>query len=257
MFRDLPRLLARDLPEGPIRESQKELRRLAERPHRVPIRWAIGLSRLPESVFRGLCIALVAALGLWYLWLNQQILNLAPGFAPVNLIFGNLLIAAVAARFLYAMATEQSRLVSTRSVTPWPISDRVLAFGGAAYSVTAAFAVISAVLISQGWLAVQGARSTDTNLVFQAFATFLWNLGDIIPLLELTETLHWEPALTFPTVGGGTLVLLYKLALILPAAQVLALAAGLWTGAHATTGASREQEGEGVTSANVEPRPRD
>ena len=45
---------------------------------------------------------------------------------------------------------------------------------------------------------------------------YVWQFCKSVPLLDITETLRWEVPFVYPDAGTGTLVLLYKLAVIIP-----------------------------------------
>ena len=235
-LRDGPHLLARELPEGPIRKSQQAIGGLSE-----DRRWWVQrlgrVARMPDSLYRGLAFASAAALGWGALRWAEQLLGWDPplrlGWLPeIGSVGGLVLLAAIAGRFVYYLALEQSRNVATKSAPPWPTADRVLMFGVAAYLATYAFASITALLVSRAGLPAEGVGSSDPDLLHQAFGAHLWQLADVVPLIKVTETLNWDPSLRLETFWGGAVLLLYKLALIVPAAHLLALAlSGFWSGA--------------------------
>ena len=43
-----------------------------------------------------------------------------------------------------------------------------------------------------------------------------WQFCKSVPLLDITQTLRWKVPFIYPDAGTGSLVLLYKLAVILP-----------------------------------------
>lgn len=45
---------------------------------------------------------------------------------------------------------------------------------------------------------------------------YVWQFCKSVPLLDITETLRWDVPFVYPDAGTGTLVLLYKLAVIIP-----------------------------------------
>ena len=104
---------------------------------------------------------------------------------------------------LYQLAINRTRKVLSAGAARWPLPDRAFACGLAIFVPTLAFAAVTSML--------------------------LWYLADAVPVLKVPETVNWAPALRFPTWEGGSLALLYKLVLILPAAHLLTYAlARLW-----------------------------
>jgi len=45
---------------------------------------------------------------------------------------------------------------------------------------------------------------------------YVWQFCKSVPLLDITQTLRWNVPFVYPDAGTGTLVLLYKLAVIIP-----------------------------------------
>jgi hypothetical protein len=125
---------------------------------------------------------------------------------------------------LFSMALRRKRAAVLRRFGRWSYGD-VIWWSALVIAIPAVtFGVISASLVHWGWLGVDGVAPSDPNLPYKAFETYVWNLADAIPLLKVPETLNWEPSLRFPTFWGGALVLAYKVLVILPFAQLLAIA---------------------------------
>jgi hypothetical protein len=134
------------------------------------------------------------------------------------------LLALVAVLLTYAIALRRTRHTILGPVRRWGAAD-LWYFGWLLILLpTLAFAAASALSIRAHLLPIDGVSPTDRHLAYATFETYLWNLAGAIPLLDIPATLHWKPQLTFPTIAGGATVLFYKLLLIVPLAQLLAIA---------------------------------
>jgi hypothetical protein len=60
------------------------------------------------------------------------------------------------------------------------------------------------------------AAGDDLPSFEQIAQLYVWQFCKSVPLLDITETLRWKVPFVYPDAGTGTLVLLYKLAVIIP-----------------------------------------
>lgn len=82
----------------------------------------------------------------------------------------------------------------------------------------AAFGSLTTVLAQRGRLATGGEGAPS---LLEMEALYLWNLLDSIPVLGVTEALHWDPPVVMLDASGGALVLTFKVLLLVPLVRVL------------------------------------
>ena len=91
---------------------------------------------------------------------------------------------------------------------------------------TVFFASITALLLDHGKIAVAEGQLPEHRLSFSSFAYYLWNLADAIPVLEVPKTLNWTLDYSLGGWLAGSLLLLYKLVLIVPFVRLLTVLFG-------------------------------
>lgn len=93
----------------------------------------------------------------------------------------------------------------------WTLGGIVAVF----FALTGYFSLGSAVLVDHGTIELtsrtEAAPDLDAIMKF-----FIWSFCEDIPLLDITDTLRWRPPLEYEDPGFGWLVLIYKLAVIVP-----------------------------------------
>jgi hypothetical protein len=88
------------------------------------------------------------------------------------------------------------------------------------------FVSLTALLLRhKALLHVVGAPRSDGGLVYLTAESYAWNLTNAVPVLNLTETFDWHSAIQFTNEWGRILVLVFKLALIVP---LFGLASKVW-----------------------------
>src|SRR5919204_2473795 len=135
-----------------------------------------------------------------------------------------LLMTAAAVCLLFLFALRWTRGAVLRRFARWSFQDIVFASVFVIAIPAVFFAVVSALLVHSGHLGVKGIGTNDSALPWRTFERYEWSLADSIPLLKIPDTLHWNPKLRFPTMAGGSLVLLFKLLLVLPLAELIGTA---------------------------------
>lgn len=87
------------------------------------------------------------------------------------------------------------------------------------------FSSVTFVLTEQGFL--QWKDQADHGVTAGALSDFfLWHFLEAIPLLNINETLKWPPPLSYESAAVGWILLLFKIAVIVP---VIAAFAWYWT----------------------------
>lgn len=73
---------------------------------------------------------------------------------------------------------------------------------------------------------VVSAPADEDDFVWRALGFYAWNLLAAAPILEIPQTLNWKPPTTLTDHLGGSLLLIYKLLVIIP---LISLVVGLVT----------------------------
>jgi hypothetical protein len=126
---------------------------------------------------------------------------------------------------LYGLVLSRNRTDVMQQLAHWSLRDRAYWMALMVIVPTVGFAIVSAFGVRHHLFGLAGADRGTDDLSFAAFDTYLWNLAHAVPFLDIPETLKWKPSLDFREwYGGNLLVLLYKVALIVPLLQLLSLA---------------------------------
>jgi hypothetical protein len=157
------------------------------------------------------------------LFVTSEVLQQRSGGEELVLAIILGLLALMAAIGLYVLALRPTRGRVLKYVAKWSVADQLFWGLGLLVVPTVAFAVVSAILLHHGALGVDG-TTTDDALPWRTLETFVWNLADAVPVIKIPDTLNWDPKLSFTTMSGGALVLAYKLLLVVPFAQLAAIA---------------------------------
>lgn len=151
---------------------------------------------------------------------------LSGGSTVVQVLFVAVLVvlAAVACVLTYLLALRPTRDRMLSVVRRWSRED--LAWWGEMVVVVpmVAFAAVTAWLVRRKLIGFEGVEASEWGLSFKTLEVFAWSLADAVPILNAPETLMWTPQLKLTTMTGGALVLAYKLVLILPLVQLVAIA---------------------------------
>lgn len=87
------------------------------------------------------------------------------------------------------------------------------------------FAVATYVLVSNGFKTGIAAANSGEKLFSDLLNFYTWHFLDAIPLLRVNQTLGWDPPLTYKAGTAGLILLLFKIAVIVP---VIAAFTGYW-----------------------------
>lgn len=81
------------------------------------------------------------------------------------------------------------------------------------------FAALNQFLYDRGLLELTGNGISGDTIADAAFEFYFWHLFDAIPVLDITQTLRWEPRYTYADSLSGPLLLTFKAFVILPLIQ--------------------------------------
>jgi uncharacterized protein Usg len=80
---------------------------------------------------------------------------------------------------------------------------------------TSVFASITLIAADKDLISLT-ARGVDQPSFEKIAQLYIWQFCKSVPLLDINETLRWKPPFIYTGTGTGTLVLLYKIAVIIP-----------------------------------------
>lgn len=88
---------------------------------------------------------------------------------------------------------------------------------------TAGFASLSALLVVHGVMPTTGKPLPAADPASATFGYYAWHLLDAVPVLDIPNTLRWAEPYQFADRWSSSLLLAYKLLVILPFLQIAAL----------------------------------
>jgi hypothetical protein len=186
-----------------------------------------GVGRAIDTVFAGyLSFALSLLLALMRVvvfgWISRLILERLPPVFQIGAFTVWGLILAVA---LWLISTETRRsALFERLGAIGPLAPLAYAFN-LLWTAVMFFSSVTFLLAQQGLLAFDpGPRGPITAGRVADF--YPWHFLEAIPVLEVNQTLRWTEPLTYGRTSVGWLLLLFKLAVIVP---VIAAFLGYWT----------------------------
>jgi hypothetical protein len=128
---------------------------------------------------------------------------------------------------LYLLVFGRNRPEVMRQLAGWSLSNKAYWIAMIVIVPTVGFATVTAFGVHHHIFGLTGTHSETRGLSFAAFETYLWHLSHAVPLLDIPQTLKWKARLDFREwYGGNLLILLYKVALIVPLLQLLSLLIG-------------------------------
>lgn len=125
---------------------------------------------------------------------------------------------------LYLLVFGRNRANVTQQLAGWSLTNKAYWIAMVVIVPTVGFATVTAFAVDHHIFGLTGSHPKTRGLSFAAFNTYLWHLAHAVPLLDIPQTLNWKPRLDFREwYGGDLMILMYKVALIVPLLQVLSL----------------------------------
>lgn len=178
----------------------------------------VAIERFFGVYFRFLAWMILTILPLWLFTFISNLLITRAGLIVQLLVFavwGGLLVYGIR-----MIATERNRerlFGPGKTGNVWKIgkiSPAVFAFDIAVIAMMF-FSSITFVLIQAG--AVELLPSSEAGVTYDSIMAFyFWHFLEAIPLLNVNETLQWKEPLTYQGAAVGSVLLLFKLAVIIP-----------------------------------------
>ena len=81
---------------------------------------------------------------------------------------------------------------------------------------TEVFTAATVALVTHDAITAQGGNLTDTNIYWRTELLYLWQFVHSIPAVDATATLNWEPPYHLNGISGGSLLLGFKVLVLLP-----------------------------------------
>ena len=148
--------------------------------------------------------------------------------APVSVqlaivgVFTAMTLVVSAELYLLVFGRNQPNLM--QQLAGWSLANKAYWIAMIVIVPTVGFATVTAFGVHHRLFGLTDAHSETRGLSFAAFETYLWHLAHAVPLLDIPQTLKWKARLDFREwYGGNLLILMYKVALIVPLLQLLSL----------------------------------
>jgi hypothetical protein len=175
---------------------------------------ASDTASVPRRVFAAMSVMLLFVLYYYLLsrWLATQ------DDWGLALFIGFLLALAVALGVGLGVPRVRRRLLGE----PGKDSDQLTGVLGPFAWLAVLIAIMTSVFASVTLFAAEKdlitltAAGRDLPSFEQIAQLYVWQFCKSVPLLDITQTLRWNVPFIYPDAGTGTLVLLYKLAVIIP-----------------------------------------
>ena len=212
---------------GPLTAHRKVARREVDAPFFEKL---ASLSWLPRTGSRAdgwVEIALSTVAVPMLLLVATNVSSRAPVCLQVAIVgFVTAMTFAVSA-VLYLLVFGRNRSTVMQQLAGWSLSDKAYWIAMIVIVPTVGFATVTAFGVHHHIFRLIGTHSETPGLSFAAFETYLWHLAHAVPMLDIPQTLKWNAPLDFQEwYGGNLLILLYKVALIVPLLQLLSLLIG-------------------------------
>jgi hypothetical protein len=168
----------------------------------------------PRKVFASTSLLLVLVL---YYYLLSRLLATEDdwGFAPILAL---LLVGAVALGFGLGIPRVRRSWLGE----PGEVKEDLTGILGPYAWLAVLIAIMTSVFASVTLFAAEKdiisltAAGADLPSFERIAQQYVWQFCKSVPLLDITQTLRWNVPFVYPDAGTGTLVLLYKLAVIIP-----------------------------------------
>jgi hypothetical protein len=160
----------------------------------------VTLSLLAVSF--GLSMALFFYLACRYLARNWSL-----GLLPVVVV----LVAVVSVGAIVLSFPKLRRVVLSDTGLLGPFAALALLF----VVMTSVFAAVTVIAAKEKLVRLTGG-SLESPSFEEVARLYLWHFSNAVPLLDINETLRWKVPLSYTSSRTGSLVLLYKIAVIIP-----------------------------------------
>ena len=81
---------------------------------------------------------------------------------------------------------------------------------------TEVFTAATVLLVTQDAITARGSDITDANIYWRTELLYLWQFVDSVPAIDATTTLNWKPPYDLNGISGGSLLLAFKVLVLLP-----------------------------------------
>jgi hypothetical protein len=156
---------------------------------------------------------------------------LLPGFKRWHLAFQLLLVAGTLGMSVLFLRPQLTKRARARWLAV--VGDSLYAHGVLTLLIwlwaTLSFAGLSAILVLQGIATTVPEHAIKDPVWDSALHFYVWKSLDSIPVLEIPQTIGWEPAFRFTDRGSPVLLILYKVVVILPLIETARL---IWQQQH-------------------------
>lgn len=218
-------LIEEGLAVGPVAAHRKLVRGEFKAP------WAVRLATLSDipgtGSNAGAWISLLSsmvAVPFALLFATDDVMSDTPLGVQLVVIACIAIVTLAVSFVLYGLVLSRNRTEKLQLLGHWSLRDRAYWMALMVIVPTVGFAIVTAFGVRHHLFGLAGTNPRTEDLSFAAFDTYLWNLAHAVPFLDIPDTLKWKASLDFDEwYGGNLLLLLYKVALIVPLLQLLSL----------------------------------
>lgn len=175
----------------------------------------VGLILLPGVMCGALLLLDSEILSWWWPW--QTMITVAQA-----------VLALLSAAFLFALMVPTIRRRFATGTRGWSRAELFFWFAVVVVVVTTGFVGITATLTEYQITSTAGVKPPDARIPFELFNYYCRSLFGMIPLLDIPTTLNWQQGYRADQLGGGGLLLAYKVLLAIPLLHLATLYVGHW-----------------------------
>jgi hypothetical protein len=211
------------LRSGPVTAYGMVARRQVQAPRLVRIvtltwlPWSRTEYGMPAFLLASMVFVPVALL------LATSAVMAAPMSVQLTVVVGFALVTLLISATLYGIVFGHSRPVLLQHIAAWNKRDKAYWTALVVIVPTVGFATVTTCCVRHNVLLLQGTDAQDASVPFRSFSTYVRSLADAIPFLDVSQTLGWKAGLSFRDWQGNLLLLIYKIALIVPLLQLATL----------------------------------
>ena len=147
----------------------------------------------------------------------------APLIVQWAVVGGFAIVTILISTILYGVVLGHSRAVLLQHIAGWNLRDKIYWITLVVIVPTVGFATVTTYCVRHQLLWLQGTDPQDGSVPFESFSTYVRSLADAIPFLDVSQTLGWKAGVSFRDWQGKLLLLIYKVALIVPLLQLTTL----------------------------------